>query len=192
MAADAAEADYGLTLKPVPKEVQKDIRSTDANNIIAGLNNPLDTGAAIDPDNYVRALEKTLEQDDVHAAITYLVPISPTMADKVYLTVLDGMNRVQKETGKPVLAVFSTADETVRKELKENAGNIAIFETTEDAANAMNKLCERRKWLDRSVTKLEQITQANNSPFAKQLTAEQSKAVKAIIQEAVNKSKHRL
>ena len=51
--ADSAEKDYGLIIKPFNEEVKKQIKSVNP-GIIAGVGNPVDTGASISPEDYIK------------------------------------------------------------------------------------------------------------------------------------------
>ncbi|MDF1565116.1 MAG: acetate--CoA ligase family protein [Deltaproteobacteria bacterium] len=149
MAADACDT-TGLTVIPLSEKTQAKLAGKV--NPYAALQNPVDLIASATPEDYRRAVDACLADDEVDAAIVLFVPpvITAPMA------VAEGILTARaKHPEKPVLACFMSEDvdpAAAVERLRE--GGIPVYRFPESCVGALDAMVRYRRWLDRPEGKL--------------------------------------
>jgi acetyl coenzyme A synthetase (ADP forming)-like protein len=141
LCADACEA-RGLEVSIVSAESQRLLRECLLPG--ASVTNPIDTIASATAEHYRRAVEIVAADNNVDALIVIFTPPLVTRAGDVAREIVEAIRYF--EQGKPILAVFLSADEPP-KELR--AAKIPSYKFPETAAIALARAARYRQWRER-------------------------------------------
>jgi acetyl coenzyme A synthetase (ADP forming)-like protein len=135
LAADACEA-HGLTLPMLGDATRTALRSFLP--AAASVANPVDMLASASPDQYRRALDAILHDENVDSVITIFIPPLVTDPAEVGAVVADAARRAQ---GKPILGVFMRAEGA-----PASLAPIPCYAFPESAALALSRAAAYGEW----------------------------------------------
>ncbi len=108
----------------------------------ATLKNPVDIVGDATSERYRRAMEITLEDDNVDVLIVVSLFQSPALDENI----VEKIDRLQ-EKGKPIITIASGGNYTHEMANKMENRGIPVYQTPEDAVQAVKGLCECGKIL---------------------------------------------
>lgn len=147
LAADACVA-AGLTVEPLPEEVQGRLRSV--LGPLAGTTNPVDTGAAVAPETFAAALTVLMESPALDAVLTVTAPTA--VGDPAPGVLSAAAGAAARELPTPVIdAQLTRPTRVVRLDLPGAPPDRFLVSVDDPgtAARALAVAARRRAWLSR-------------------------------------------
>lgn len=132
----------------------------------ASVRNPVDTIAAVTPENYEKCLHYLLEDPSVDSVIALLVPLMPGYG----YTMSRSMMEAQLKYKKPVLGVIMSTDD-VYKEIYtiKDLPLIPIYKFPESAAYALSRMYEYSLWKNKPFGKIKNFNDVNKTAVEKMI-----------------------
>ncbi len=103
----------------------------------ATLKNPVDIVGDAPSERYKRAMEITLEDDNVDVLIVVCLFQSPALDDGI----VEKLDKMQ-EKGKPIITIASGGEFTHKMAAQIEKKGLPVYQTPEDAVQAVNGLCK--------------------------------------------------
>ncbi|MEF8832615.1 MAG: CoA-binding protein [Candidatus Thermoplasmatota archaeon] len=131
--------DKGLKLATFSDQTKNKFRREVEGGVIpdhATIKNPVDIVGDATSERYKRAMEITLEDDDVDVLIVVCLFQSPAL-DNAIVEKLEMM----QEKGKPIITISSGGEFTHKMADKIEKKGLPVYQTPEDAVQAVNGLC---------------------------------------------------
>jgi acyl-CoA synthetase (NDP forming) len=138
--------EHGVEVPTFNEQLQQHIRREADTKAYASLQNPIDLAADFRSAPLLKCIEIALEQDSIDGAIAAL-PASPY--PPLDLTIR-GIERMQTESGKPVLICFYARPEGVDA-IRAMTRQIPVYGSPEDVGQAMACLSQYGKYLAREM-----------------------------------------
>ncbi len=138
MATDSI-VDKGLNLASISNGTKEKFREAEKEGIIpdhATLNNPIDIVGDASSERYERAMDITLDEDDLDILLVICLFQSPALDEDI----IEKLDKMQ-EKGKPIIAVTPGGEYTHRIADKIEDRGIPVYQTPEDAVQAIKGLC---------------------------------------------------
>ncbi len=131
--------DKGLRLASFSDETKNKFEEAEEEGTIpdhATLKNPVDIVGDAPSERYKRAMEITLEDDDVDVLMVVCLFQSPALDDEI----VDKLDKMQ-EKGKPIIVIASGGEFTGKMADRIEMKGLPVYQTPEDAVQAVNGLC---------------------------------------------------
>lgn len=141
LAADACEA-YGLILPELGPGTQQELRSFLPG--AAAVTNPVDLVASASPENYERALDAVLSDEQIDAVVAIFVPPLVTDPTEIAKAIASSASR----SDKPIVADFLGMSEPP-EELRTGKRAVPNFTFPEPAVRALAHACGYGEWRSR-------------------------------------------
>lgn len=145
LCADTAEAE-GLVLPELGEDTQAALR--EFLPPAASVSNPVDMVASASADDYRRALEVLLKDDQIDSVITIFIPTGAADSDAVAKGIRDGWMAADKVEEKPLLACFMS-EKGLSEALTVNKRSVPSYKFPESAARALARAAEYGAWLQK-------------------------------------------
>ena len=158
LAVDTA-SDYNVNLAELSEKTKNTLREFLPPQ--AGINNPLDVIASATQEQYTKAVETLLADDEVGILLVIYLYIT----EQNDIEIIRNLERLKEEyPEKPLVAVFMTThDFPIRLKKAIKNCSIPIFNYGVDAVHGISKLIKRKHFLENNVTKLSRIKVDKNS-----------------------------
>lgn len=152
LAVDTA-SDYNINLAKLSEKTKNSLREFLPSQ--AGINNPLDVIASATQEQYTKAVETLLADDEVGILLVIYLYIT----EQNDIEIIRNLERLKKEyPEKPLIAVFMTTNDFSTRLKKEISNcSIPIFNYGVDAVHGISKLIERKHFLENNVKRLSTI-----------------------------------
>ncbi|HSB27679.1 MAG TPA: GNAT family N-acetyltransferase [Pyrinomonadaceae bacterium] len=144
LCADACEA-RGLEVPVLSDASQSELRSFLKPG--ASAINPVDMIASASADDYRKAIKLVTQDENIDAVIVIFIPPLLTRAEDVAKSIVEAV--AGSETGKPVLAVFLSA-QGAPQEMRSESTKIPCYAFPETAAIALARAARYHDWRERA------------------------------------------
>lgn len=144
MATDAI-CEHGMEMAPITDETRATLRSFLPE--AASVKNPIDMIASAPLDHYMRTVETVIADENVDMIMVIYLPFMGLKDIDVAKAI---MEIKAKHPEKPVIGVFMTKNDFFAK-IADMDVNMPFYMYAEEAADAMARLDQQRKWVERPV-----------------------------------------